>query len=353
MRNRLRFCIPLILLARGAFAAEASSPQLPEPLSNNAVAMLKIHGRFELFSLMGIGPKKSWDAVTSAAYELDTVAAKPHAIHAVPGTAGRIGAMAVGADGRVYLFGGYVIYQGGGTVVPDANMYQPDYDRWIRTADVPTAVGDSVIGVYRDRFIYLVGGRSNTRLVSDVQMYDLDKNRWSSATAMPGTPVFGHAGALVDDTIIYVDGARNNDAGGARFIASDECWQGKIDHHNAATIAWTRLPNHPGAAGFRMAAGGSEKDERIYFSGGSANPHDYNGIGYDGKPSEPSSVSFDFNLRSGKWETINDNTPNPTMDHRGLLVTPEGLVIIGGMEKGQQVTGSIVLLPKPVKTYLQ
>ncbi len=353
MRNRLRSWTLLILFARCAFAAESAAPHLPEPVSNNAVAMLKIHGRLELFSLMGIGPKKTWDAATSAAYEVDTVAGKAQAIHAVPGTAGRIAAMAVGADGRVYLFGGYVIYQGGGTAVNDATMYQPDYDRWIRTADLPTAVGDSVIGVYHDRYIYLIGGRSNARLVSDVQMYDLDRNRWSAATAIPGTPVFGHAGTIVDDTIVYLDGAQKNDGPGARFITSDECWKGKIDHHNPAKIEWTKLPNHPGAAGFRIAAGGSEKDGRIYFSGGSANPHDYNGVGYDGKPSEPSPLTFAFNLHTEKWETLNDNTPNPTMDHRGLLVTPEGLVMLGGMEKGQQVTGSIVLLPKPVKTYLQ
>jgi len=170
---------------------------------------------------------------------------------------------------------------------------------------------------------------------------------------MPGAPVFGHAGALVDDTIVYVDGARRNDSAGPKFIPSDECWKGKIDHHNAAKIEWTKLPNHPGKAAFRIAAGGSEKDSRIYFAGGADTPYDYNGVGYDGKPAAPSPTSFAYNLRSEKWELLNDNTPNPTMDHRGLLVTGEGLVILGGMEKGQQVTGRIVLLPKPVKAYLQ
>jgi len=353
MRRPLTFWTVVIPFVGCAFAAESSVPHLPQPVSNNAVAILKLHSRFELFSLMGIGAKKTWDAVTNTAYEVDSVSGKARAIHEVPGTAGRIGAMAVGADGRVYLFGGYVVYQGGGTAVTDANMYQPDYDRWIRTADIPIAVGDSVIGVYRDRYIYLIGGRSNHGLVSEVQMYDLNKNLWSKATALPGAPVFGHAGALVDDTIVYVDGAEANAGGGARFIASDECWKGKIDHHNAAKIEWTKLPNHPGKAGFHIAAGGAEKDGRIYFVGGSDNPHDYNGVGYDGKPSEPSAMSFDFNLRTEKWETINDNTPNPTMDHRGLLVTSEGLVIMGGMERGQQVVSSIVLRPKPVKTYLQ
>jgi hypothetical protein len=106
------------------------------------------------------------------------------------------------------------------------------------------------------------------------------------------------------------------------------------------------LPNHPGAARYRIAAGGSEKDEKIYFSGGTDNPYDYNGVGYNGAPAEPSPVTFAFNVRSGKWETINEHTPQPTMDHHGLMVLPDGLVIVGGMEKGQQVTSRVVFLPK-------
>jgi hypothetical protein len=54
-------------------------------------------------------------------------------------------------------------------------------------------------------------------------------------------------------------------------------------------------------------------------------------------------------VRSGKWETINEHTSQPSMDHRGLLVIPEGLVIFGGMEKAQQVTGRVSILSKVAK----
>ncbi len=57
-------------------------------------------------------------------------------------------------------------------------------------------------------------------------------------------------------------------------------------------IQWTKLPNHPGNARYRIAAGGSEKDQKIYFSGGTDNPYNYNGIGYDGKPAR--AVSHDI-----------------------------------------------------------
>jgi len=346
-----KFSASVLLLLVSGFLLAASETEvepLPEAVSNNAVAMLKVHGQLTLFSFMGIGAKKTWDAVTTEGYSLDASSGKAYAIRPVPGTAGRIGAMAAGAADHVFLLGGYVVYQGGGSAVTDVDMYDPDHDRWFRGPDIPVGVGDAVIGVYRDRYIYLVGGRSKQGPISDVQMYDLEKNRWSAATPIPGAPVFGHAGALVDDTIVYVDGARKTPEA-VRFVASDECWKGVIDHHDPKIIAWTKLPSHPGTARFRIAAGGSEKDEKIYFSGGTDNPYDYNGIGYDGKPSDPSPLTFVFNLRTGKWETLDEKTPDPTMDHRGLLVTRENLVIIGGMEAGQKVTGRVTVLPKEEK----
>ena len=320
---------------------------LPDPVSNNAVAMLKVHGDLQIFSFMGIGAKKTWDAVTTEAYSLDASTGKAFTIHPVPGTAGRIGAMAIGAGDRVVLVGGYVLYQGGGMAVPDVNLYEPAHDRWERGPDMPTPVGDGVIGVYHERYVYVIGGRSNRGPVSTVQIFDLEKNRWSTGTPIPGDGIFGHAGAIVGESIILVDGARSNSSSASlKYLATEQCWEGKIDHHHPGTIAWSKLPAHPGAARFRIAAGGSEKDEKVYFVGGTDNPFDYHGVGYDGKPSEPSPVSFDFNLRTGKWETINENLANPTMDHRGLLVTREGLVVIGGMGQGQEVTGRVVVLPK-------
>jgi N-acetylneuraminic acid mutarotase len=215
---------------------------------------------------------------------------------------------------------------------------------------MPAPLDDSVIGVFRDRYIYLIGGWSKTGATREVQIYDAEKNNWLQGTPISGTPVFGHAGALVGDTIIYVDGARkNSSAGEPKYVASDECWMGKIDHRDPAKIEWSKLPTHPGPARFRIAAGGSEKDQMIYFSGGTDNPYNYNGVGYDGQPSEPSSVTFAFNLRNGKWQVIDENSPNPSMDHRGLVVTPQGLLLVGGMQKGQQVTGRVAVLPKSAK----
>jgi len=319
---------------------------LPAPVSNNAVALYHEGKDARILSFMGIGAKKTWDAVTTQAFELDLSNGKWSEVHSVPGVTGRLAASATAIKEQVFLFGGYVLDgQGGEVTLSDVNVYVPPDHRWYRGDDMPVPVDDSVLGVYRDRYIYLVSGWSKSDAVRDVQVYDTEKNKWLKATPIPGTPVFGHAGALVGDTIVYVDGAYPNpDRTGPKYLASSECWMGKLDKHDVTKIEWTKLPPHPGTAHYRIAAGAAEKQDRIYFSGGTDNPYNYNGVGYNGQPSEPSPVTFAFNAHSGKWETVNENTPNPAMDHRGLVVVGHNLVIVGGMEKGQQVTAKVTVV---------
>jgi N-acetylneuraminic acid mutarotase len=328
-------------------AAQEKLPPLPAPVSNNAVAILKAGKHEEIFSFMGIGPKKTWDSITNEAYSLAWPSGLWTELRAVPGPAGRVGASAISVRKQILLLGGYAVDgQGGEMTVRDVSVYEPETRRWYRGTDLPIPIDDSVVGVYRDRYLYVISGWSKQDAIASVQVYDVQKNIWVQATPIPGTPVFGHAGGIVDDTIVYVDGAHKNPAGNPPYVASDECWIGKIDHKDPTKIQWRSLPPHPGSARYRIAAGPSESDRKIYFSGGTDNPYNLTGIGYDGRPAEPSPVTFAFNVRSGEWETVTENTPDPTMDHRGLLVTRDSLVILGGMEKGQQVTAKMQRIPK-------
>jgi N-acetylneuraminic acid mutarotase len=327
-------------------------PSLPVPVTGNAVAVLRSRGANLMFSLMGMGAKKTWDAVTNTGFYLDADWDQWYPVKSVPGTAGRIDASAIGARGSLFLFGGTVVDDHNrGLVVPDVNIYAPATQTWSRGNDMPTPVADFVIGVYRDRYIYILGGRSNNRAVADVQIYDAEKSRWMPGTPLPGHPVFGHAGALLEDTIVFVDGAyKNPSPTGPPVLASDECWMGKIDRRDPSRIEWSKLPAHPGSARFGIAAGAAERDRKIYFTGGSDNPHADTGLGFDGHPSEPSPMTFAWNLRAAKWEVVNEATPNPAMNNRGLLVIPDMLVVAGGMEKGQSVTRRVVVLPDVAKT---
>ena len=336
----------LLLVAPGAVAEEQYQP-LPVPVANNAVAAVRINGQLLVYSLMGIGPQKGWNSVTNAAYALNVKYDKWTAIRAVPGS-GRLGTVAVSARELVFLLGGFVLDPSGReSVVPDLSIYDPLGLRWFDGPDMPLAVRDAVAGVYRDRYIFVIGGLAKTGPSNQVQVYDTEEKKWLPGTPSPGAPVFGHAGTVVGDAIIYVDGAKRDSAtGGPAYVASDECWMGKIDHRDPKKIEWRKLPPHPGMARYRIAAGGSEKEQRVYFAGGSDSVHDFKGISVDGKPAEPSPVIFAFNVKANSWETIQENSPNPTMDHRGLVVTSDGLVVIGGMAKEQKVVGTAAILPK-------
>jgi N-acetylneuraminic acid mutarotase len=342
----LLFVLLLGLSAGLVLAAEDPKiPPMPVAVSSNAVATLQ--GGLEVFSMMGVGPRKTWDDVTNKAYMLRLASAKWSDIRPVPGVAGRLGASAVGVKGKVFLFGGYIVdAQGNEMTVSDVNGYVPEQRQWYRGEDIPVPVDSAVIGVNHDRYIYLVGGRSKSGPVNNVQVYDLQKNTWSQATPLPGAPVFGHAGGLADDEIVYVDGAMKDPSGGARYAVSQECWEGKIDKKDPNKIEWKKLPAHPGPAHFGIAAGATEKDRRILFSGGSAALYDFKGLGSDGKPAEVSTVTFDFDVHNSRWETVTEDMLDPRMGSRGIVDTPIGRLILGGLVKNTAVSARVEVVPQ-------
>ena len=324
-------------------ADQPKIPPMPAAVSGNSVASLK--GGLELYSLMGVGPKKTWDDITNKVYILRLASGKWSDGRPVPGVAGRLGSSAIGARGQVFLFGGYVVDgQGNEMTVGAVNAYVPADHRWYSAEDIPIPVDSAIIGVNHDRYIYLVAGRSRNGPVNNVQVYDAEKNTWSQATAFPGTPVFGHTGGLTDDAIVLVDGAKKNTAGGTPFVASDECWLGKIDHKDPTKIEWSKLPPHPGPARFGIVAGAV--GGRILFSGGTTSPHNFKGLDYEGKPAELSPVTFAYDVHGNRWETIAEDTFDVRADTRGIVSTPVGSLIIGGVVKNQAATARVMILPK-------
>ena len=79
----------------------------------------------------------------------------------------------------------------------------------------------------------------------------------------------------------------------------------------------------------------------MVFAGGTDNPYNYSGIGYDGVPAEPLSGVFGFDVETRAWRPLPDLSA-PSMDHRGIVVAGEMLLIVGGMTAGQRVTAQVV-----------
>jgi N-acetylneuraminic acid mutarotase len=345
MKKRVVFLLPLISAVLLTASEQPKIPPIPMAVTGNAVVAVK--NGTEVYSMMGIGTKKTWDDITSDMYVLPLKSGKWIVGKPVPGVAGRLGASAVTVKGKIYLFGGYTVDgQGNELVVGDVNAFPVEEHRWYRAPDVPVPVDDAVIGVSHDRYIYLVGGRSKNGLINKVQVYDVEKGLWSEATAFPGAPVFGHAGTVADDTIVYVDGAKADPADGKRYVASDECWMGKIDKKDPEKIEWSKLPAHPGTGRFGIVAGAAEHDHRILFSGGTTAPHNYKGLDADGKQAALSPVTFAFDVHSKQWETITQETYDVRADSRGIAFSAIGPLIVGGTLSNGAVSARVLDLPK-------
>jgi N-acetylneuraminic acid mutarotase len=343
MRKLTVFLVPLLCATLLSGAEDSKIPAMPGAVTNNAVASLK--NGLQIYSMMGVGTKKNWDDISNKLYELRFKSGKWVEARPVPGVAGRLGASAAGAKGQVFVFGGYVVDgQGNELTVGDVNSYVPDDHRWYRAADIPVPVDSAVIGVTHDRYVYLIGGRGKNGPVNNVQIYDAESNTWSEGTPFPGTPVFGHAGGLTDETIVVADGAKKDPAGGNKYIASDECWMGKIDHKNSGKIDWSKLPAHPGPGRFGIAGGGG--DHKILFSGGTTTYHNYKFLDNDGKQAEISPVTFSYELHGNRWDTISLDTYDVRSDARGILFTPLGQIILGGTLKNSAVSARVLALPK-------
>jgi N-acetylneuraminic acid mutarotase len=331
----------LFLLSLATTAAGAEMI-LPEPVSNNAVALADGPDGPTLYSFLGLGPGKSYRDIRRSATACSLRARRCVALPEVPVSRGRLAATAATVGGKIYLFGGYSVAEDGAEVSnPETLVFDPITGAWRARAPIPVPVDDSVALTWRDRYIYLVSGWHDDGNVRRVQVYDSAADRWFEATPYPGTPVFGHAGGIAGSKLVIADGVAvlgRTPEGRRRYGLVAEAWEGEIDPADPARIVWKRLAPHPGRPAYRMAAAG--EGSRVLFAGGSENPYNYNGVGYDGKPSEPSARVFAYDLGAGRWVAYPDK-PRASMDHRGLMTAEGKLYIVGGMIDGQKVTDQI------------
>lgn len=323
-------------------APGVGQPALPMPVTNNAVAGGVVGGRTVMFSFLGMDSTKRWSGITRAAFAWATGDAAWRRLPDVPGAVGRLAATAQVVRGKVYLFGGYTVDSAGNERSVDAvDVWDSAAERWGTAPAMTVAVDDAVSATWRDSLVYLISGWHHTDNVPLVQVFDVVAQRWAQATPIPGPGVFGHTGAIAGNTLVYVDGARRQ-GGRVRYGIERSSWAGEIDPANPLRITWRRLPPHPGPALYRAASAGC--GSMVVFGGGTDNPYNYNGIGYDGVPAVPRRQAFAFDMRRRGWRLLNAG-PRATMDHRALVVLGDTAVVVGGMVDGQRVTEGVERWP--------
>lgn len=318
----------------GVDAGWQSLSPLPEAVTNNAVAAVSAQGRCTLYSVLGLDGSRASSGIHARAYALegDQWSSLPDA----PG-GGRIAASAVSLRGLLYVLGGYsVATSGEETSYADVDVYDPASGTWAGAAPLPTPIDDAVAVAWQDRWIVVVSGWSNTKPVSAVQIFDADTGTWVTGTDFPGTPVFGHAGALVDDQLVVIDGAASG-AGG--FTLVHQAWKATLDPSTPTVIRWESLGTHPGSARYRAAAGAI--GSTILWAGGTSEPYNYDGLSYaTNQPAPPLAETLTFDTTSSSFGASLP-LPVPTMDHRAMIGCGDSLTIVGGMSAGPLVTTDV------------
>lgn len=318
---------------------------LPEAISNNAAALAAGKDGVTLYSFNGLAAGKSWADARNIAFACPIQRRRCRAIADVPGPEGRLASVAVTLGEDIYIFGGYSVAEDGSEKsLPYVHRFDPMTESYTRLANMPVPVDDSVALPYMDRYIYLVSGWHDIGNVSLVQVYDSQTDSWFGASDYPGAPVFGHAGGIVGNSLVIADGVLVRDEPDSpKYGPSDEVWRGDIDPDNPAIIRWRRVKAHPGKPLYRMAAAGNATLEQVIFAGGSDNPYNYDGIGYDDIPSEPSSALFGYDVNTDQWTQFAPLS-KASMDHRALIFDHENAYIMGGMRRGQETHADITQL---------
>jgi hypothetical protein len=264
-----------------------------------------INGRDIVVSFAGLGPGKTYRDTHARTFVLDSDTGAWRIAEPVPGGVGRLASIAVGMKDRIYVFGGYTVAANGEEAsTPWVHAFDPVNGTFEARKPMPVPVDDAVAVSFQERYVYLISGWHDFGNVNLVQRYDTQNDFWVQATPIPGSAVFGHAGGIVGNTIVYCDGVAVRPNVDRRRDA------GIIDSENSRRIDWRKIPPHPGKPRYRMAAAGIPYISGFVFIGGSDNPYNYNGIGYNEIPSSPSSEALFYDLETGQWrEPANRKLP--------------------------------------------
>jgi N-acetylneuraminic acid mutarotase len=323
----------------------ASLPQkLPMAVSNNAVAYVATAGGDQFYTFNGLLAGKSYQDITNQAFVWQS--GQWHQLQVPAAQAPVLASTAVTVGQHVYLIGGYTVAADHSEKsIPNVWKIDAESHQWLAMPVMPTPVDDTVALVYQDRYIYLVSGWHDVDNVDLVQVFDTLENTWHQATPFPLPAVFGHAGGIIDGKMIICDGVKVvKTEEKKQFLASPACTIGHISTTDFTQIEWQNMAHHSGTAYYRMAAAADDLSQ-IYFIGGSDNPYNYDGVGYNQLPAQPSSQIRVYDLNTQQWTEGVADLP-ASMDHRALLNTPHALVILGGMAENQTVVDRITYYKK-------
>lgn len=339
------WALGVIGLLQLATAMAAELPVLPEAVTNQVVLHSTVRGSHYLVSFAGLSDNKT--SAHNKAWQLTEGKALWQPVAPVPNQArrgGRLAATGLALANNFYLFSGYTVATDGTeATLTDSYRFSPVTQTYTKLPDLPVAADDSLALPYLDRYIYLISGWHNEGNINLVQVFDNFSQKWAQATPYPGTPVFGHAGAAVGNQLLLCDGVKVQYTAGQRSYAMENaCYLGTIDPKSALKISWQQISHHGQKARYRQAAIAVVLNDEpmIAFIGGSETPYNFDGIGYNGRPAEPSADIYLYALKQQRWLKAAPTTA--VMDLRNLVSLNGEIYSVGGMVAGQNVTAKLI-----------
>jgi N-acetylneuraminic acid mutarotase len=317
----------LLLAFQTAGTGWQEAPALPRGLSGNTVATVEGPEGAAVFSFFGrSGDGTGGNDGSGSAFRWDVGADHWEAVSPAPGP-DRFGATAVRVRERIVIVGGRSIdLEGPGESLARTDIYDPGANTWSEGQPMPAAMGEAVVGVWRDSLVYVVGWSAEARAEAAVHLYDPSSDVWLRATPPPGAPSSGRSGTIARDAIVIVDGGSGSPAD------PPAAWRGEIDPSDPTRIRWRRLspPTGPNRYGTAAVAVGT----RVVFIGGGDRPlWDAPAGSGDAKPV---SGTLLYDLVTDRWRR-GVGPPVATMGH-GLGRAGGWLVLAGGVTDDGRAT---------------
>lgn len=216
----------------------------------------------------------------------------------------------VALNGEIYLIGGF---DADSRVVATVEAYDPQTDRWRRTADLPLPLHHANVAVV-DGALYVVGFLSGGGFTADgrVFAYDPAADVWTTRTSMPSGTERGASAVAVVDGKIYV-------AGGFRNAAVRD-----VSAYDPATDTWEILPDLPAP---RDHVVGGAIDGVIYVAGGR-----------DSSIFAVSGAVYAFDPAAGRWQ---ERASMPTPRGGAAAAVLDGRLYLFGGEGDRSVASGV------------
>jgi len=306
---------------------------VPEAISNQAIAAFESDNGIRVASFGGIDATKEYDGIHNRCHMYLGAANFWVPISDLPDERGRIANGASVVNNNVIVIGGYEVFPNGSEQsLADVDIFDIELVSFSSGTDIPVPIDDHVQAVYRDSLIYIVSGWSDTGNVPDVQIYDPANDLWQVGTSVPNNNLykgFGLAGEIIGDTLYYI--------GGADFsFLPNQLRKGFIHPEDPTIIDWS-IEENDLARVYRP--GVSTWQNKVLWFGGSYDSYNYDGISYaDNSGVDASTDLTIYDPDTGALQRMENVLP-PLMDLRGVAKISENeFIICGGMMENQEVS---------------